>query len=419
MISSFKMALRSIGSNKMRAALTMLGIIIGVMALVVLVSLVNGATNTVTDEVSSLGSNYVDAYVWRQEVGSSLTINDLRKWAQENEYVEAVAPVNTGDAKGKAGSSSDSISLYGTMPAYADINGLTIEYGRFLKNTDVDNSSRVCVLSKQAAEQIVGYADCVGEDFSIDGMRYTIVGVLGERTSLVYGGSRVPRVYIPFTSFTRQYPQNGSAISEFYVTAPEGTKMADAEAAVKEFLYDFFGNGDSFYVYSMSVMEDTMGSVTNILKILLGGIASISLIVGGIGIMNIMLVTVTGAHARDRHPQGHRRGPRHHTAAISDGSGRSLHARVRHRNFSFVVHPAACLDHRGGRRYAVCAQRQRCCARGDLLLCHRHDLRAVSGKQGREDEAHRRTALRRLTWKQNGKEQKISSSPRCSWPSPF
>ena len=293
MISSFKMALRSIGSNKMRAALTMLGIIIGVMALVVLVSLVNGATNTVTDEVSSLGSNYVDAYVWRQEVGSSLTINDLRKWAQENEYVEAVAPVNTGEAKGKAGSSSDSISLYGTMPAYADINGLTIEYGRFLKNTDVDNSSRVCVLSKQAAEQIVGYADCVGEDFSIDGMRYTIVGVLGERTSLVYGGSRVPRVYIPFTSFTRQYPQNGSAISEFYVTAPEGTKMADAEAAVKEFLYDFFGNGDSFYVYSMSVMEDAMGSVTNILKILLGGIASISLIVGGIGIMNIMLVTVT------------------------------------------------------------------------------------------------------------------------------
>ena len=66
------------------------------------------------------------------------------------------------------------------MPAFADINGLTIEYGRFLKNTDVDNSSRVCVLSKQAAEQIVGYADCVGEDFSIDGMRYTIVGVLGE-----------------------------------------------------------------------------------------------------------------------------------------------------------------------------------------------------------------------------------------------
>ena len=293
MISSFKMALRSIGSNKMRAALTMLGIIIGVMALVVLVSLVNGATNTVTDEVSSLGSNYVDAYVWRQEVGSSLTINDLRKWAQENEYVEAVAPVNYGDAKGKAGSASDSISLYGTMPAFADINGLTIEYGRFLKNTDVDNSSRVCVLSKQAAEQIVGYADCVGEDFSIDGMRYTIVGVLGERTSLVYSGSRVPRVYIPFTSFTRQYPQNGSAISEFYVTAPEGTKMADAEAAVNEFLYDFFGNSDSFYVYSMSVMEDTMGSVTNILKILLGGIASISLIVGGIGIMNIMLVSVT------------------------------------------------------------------------------------------------------------------------------
>ncbi|MDY4855910.1 MAG: ABC transporter permease, partial [Candidatus Ventricola sp.] len=183
MISSFKMALRSIGSNKMRAALTMLGIIIGVMALVVLVSLVNGATSTVTDEVASLGSNYVDAYVWRQEVGSSLTVNDLKKWAQENESVEAVAPINRSSAKGKAGSSSDDIDLIGTMPAYGDINGLTIEYGRFLKNADVDNASRVCVLSKQAAEQIVGYTDCVGEDFSVDGMRYTIVGVLGERTS--------------------------------------------------------------------------------------------------------------------------------------------------------------------------------------------------------------------------------------------
>ena len=133
----------------------------------------------------------------------------------------------------------------------------------------------------------------MGEDFSIDGMRYTIVGVLGERTSLVYSGGRMATVYIPFTSYTRQYPQSGSAISEFYVTAPEGTKMADVEAVVNDFLYDFFGSSDGYWVYSMDVMEDAMGSVTNILKILLGGIASISLIVGGIGIMNIMLVTVT------------------------------------------------------------------------------------------------------------------------------
>ena len=124
-------------------------------------------------------------------------------------------------------------------------------------------------------------------------MRYTVVGVLGEKTSLVYSSGRMPAVYVPFTSFTRQYPQSGSAISEFYVTAPEGTKMSDAETAVKDFLHDFFGSSDGYWVYSMDVMEGAMGSVTNILKILLGGIASISLIVGGIGIMNIMLVTVT------------------------------------------------------------------------------------------------------------------------------
>jgi putative ABC transport system permease protein len=294
MISSFKMALRSIGSNKMRAALTMLGIIIGVMALVVLVSLVNGATSTVTDEVSSLGSNYVSAYTWSYgDNATSMTVNDLKSWARENDTIESVAAVYYNSGKGKAGSSSHDINIVATMPAYADINGLEIMYGRFLKNTDVDNNSRVCVLSQSAAEEVVGYTDCVGEDFSIDGMRYTIVGVLGTKTSLLYSSYKGYEVYVPYTAFTRQYPQYGSAVTQFYATAYEGMKMSDAEAEVKSFLYDFYGNSDSYYVYSQDVMEDTMGSVTNILKILLGGIASISLIVGGIGIMNIMLVTVT------------------------------------------------------------------------------------------------------------------------------
>ena len=294
MISSFKMALRSIGSNKMRAALTMLGIIIGVMALVVLVSLVNGATSTVTDEVSSLGSNYVSAYMWGYgDSSASMTLSDLEEWAKSDDTIESVAAVQYSGGKGKAGSSSHDIQIVATMPTYSDINGLEIKYGRFLKNTDVDNNSRVCVLSQSAAEEVVGYMDCVGEDFSIDGMRYTIVGVLGDRTSLLYSSYKGYEVYIPYSAFTRQYPQNGSAITQFYATAHEGTKMSDAEQAVNSFLYDFYGNSDSYYVYSQDVMENTMGSVTSILKILLGGIASISLIVGGIGIMNIMLVTVT------------------------------------------------------------------------------------------------------------------------------
>jgi len=295
-IMSFKMALRSIGSNKLRAVLTMLGIIIGVMALVVLVSLVNGATSSVTERMSSLGSNYVEAYVWSYGP-DSLSLEELNEWVETEPTIESVAPESQSSAMAKFGSKSQQMSIHGTTPSYYEINGLQLAAGRFIKNTDLDNGSRVCILGPSAVDALVGYTDCIGDELSLDGLRYTIVGVLGKSDSLMYSGYGDNTIYIPFTAMQRQFSDFNSGINNFYATAPEGTPMSEAEDAVRRYLaerigYDDWGN-EQYYVYSMDIMEGAMDNVTSVLSILLGGIASISLIVGGIGIMNIMLVTVT------------------------------------------------------------------------------------------------------------------------------
>ena len=295
MIMSFKMALRSIGSNKLRAVLTMLGIIIGVMALVMLVSLVNGATRSVTDQMASLGSNYVQAYCWAYG-DKAVTMEELEEWVEEEPLIEALSPEKNASATAKYGSKSQQMQIVGTSPAYYEIKGLQLAAGRFIKSSDLRNNSRVCILGPSAVDVLVGYSDCIGDELSINGLRYTIVGVLGKSQSLMYSGYGENLIYIPFTTMDRQF-DTGYGIDSFYATAPEGTAMADAESAVRSYLSERVGTDDwgneNFYVYSMDVMETSTEGVTNILSILLGGIASISLIVGGIGIMNIMLVTVT------------------------------------------------------------------------------------------------------------------------------
>ena len=295
MIMSFKMALRSIGSNKLRAILTMLGIIIGVMALVVLVSLVDGATRSVTDRISRMGSNYIEAYIW--DYSNLLTLEELEEWVDSEPLIEGVAPSKYNNATAKYGSKNQDMTVVGTTASYYEINGLQLAAGRFLKNADVLNTSRVCILGPSAVDTLVGYTDCVGDEIALDGLRYTIAGVLGKSDSLMYTGYGDNTIYIPYTTMTRQFPNMQDGINNFYATAPEGTAMRDAEAAVRSYLADRIGYDDwgyeDYYVYSMDVMEGAMGEVTSALSILLGCIASISLIVGGIGIMNIMLVTVT------------------------------------------------------------------------------------------------------------------------------
>ena len=294
MIQTFKMAMKSIGSNKMRAFLTMLGIIIGVMALVILVSLVNGTTNTVTDKIKGLGTNSITATI-SDNKGDPLymkDLNDLKKDAKIGE----IAPYQSENLTAKYKGTTSTLSVYGTTASYYDVQGLKLLLGRFLKTTDVDNHTNVCVINETAATELLGYTDVVGKTVSINSVNYEIVGVLEDNdsslTSTFRSGSRV--AYIPYTSLVRISTDMTQEVKSMYVTAAEGYTSEEAAESLKTaLLARLDGDEDAFSVSTTDALEETMTSVTSVLTMLLGGIAAISLIVGGIGIMNIMLVTVT------------------------------------------------------------------------------------------------------------------------------
>ena len=294
MILSFKMALRSIGANKMRAALTMLGIIIGVMALVVLVSLVGGATTSVTDAVSSLGSSMLTVTI-SDDKGLPIDLETVNTWMEE-EDLGLIAPYISASVTASADGESGSVTVYGVTPAYYEVQGMQLSMGRFLKTTDVRNHTYVCVINETAATEIIGYIDCIGQAVNLDGVEYTIVGVLSDDennlTSMMTAGSLT--AYLPYTSLLRLSDALTSDVTTFCVSAPEDGTMDTVEAAMTNVLMKRFEDDeDAFEISSQSVLEDTMSSITSVLTILLGGIAAISLVVGGIGIMNIILVTVT------------------------------------------------------------------------------------------------------------------------------
>ena len=294
MILSLKMALRSIGANKMRAALTMLGIIIGVMALVVLVSLVGGATSSVTDAVSGLGTSMLSVSV-SDDKGQPIDLGTVNDWMAED-GIGLVAPYISESVTATAHGESGSVTVYGVTPAYYEVQGLQLAMGRFLKTSDVENHTYVCVINETAATELIGYVDCIGQAINLNGVEYTIAGVLSDNednlTSMMSSGSLT--VYLPYTTLLRLSDSLGADVTEFYVSAPENGTMDTVEIAMTALLMERFEDDeDAFDISSQSVLEDTMSSITSILTILLGGIAAISLVVGGIGIMNIMLVTVT------------------------------------------------------------------------------------------------------------------------------
>ena len=294
-VLAFRMALRSISASKMRAALTMLGIIIGVMALVVLVSLVNGATTSVTDAVSGLGTNLITVTI-EDDKGMPITTDTLNEWMETEADLGLIAASASESLVAKHGENYSSMQVYGTTSAYYEVQGLQLYMGRWLKQADLDNSSYVCVITQTAAEELIGYADCVGQTLSINGVRFRVVGILSDDTesltSALSGGSVA--AYIPHSTLVRVSDAVERSVTEFSVAAPAGQALEVAEAAMERILMERFEQDeDAFDMSSQNVLEEAMGSITSVLSVLLGGIAAISLVVGGIGIMNIMLVTVT------------------------------------------------------------------------------------------------------------------------------
>ena len=293
-MQSFVMALRSIGANKMRAILTMLGIIIGVMALVVLVSLVSGATDSVTTAVSDMGTSLVTVTI-SDDKGKPVRLSDLDEWTKEPD-IGLISARSSSTVVGKHDANYDSVTVYGTTPSYYQIQGLQLSLGRWLKASDQKNAAYVCVLNEAAADELIGYTDCVGQTITLNGVRFTVVGVLEENedslTSVLTSGMLM--AYIPYSSLIRLTDSVSSDVTTFYISAAEGSTVDAAADAMEKILMERFDEDeDAFDVDASNMLEEAMNSVTSALSILLGGIAGISLVVGGIGIMNIMMVTVT------------------------------------------------------------------------------------------------------------------------------
>lgn len=294
-ILSLKMALRSIGSNKMRAMLTMLGIIIGVMALVVLVSLVNGATSSVTSTISSLGSSLITVTV-SDDKGNPIRLETLEGWSKKERTLGTMVPnaSDSLDASGKA--DSGTVTVYGTTTDYYTVQGLQLSEGRWLKASDMQNQTYAAVINETTAEELIGYTDCVGQAIYLGGIKFTVVGVLHDddnNLTSVFGSGKMV-AYVPYQMLIRLSTTVTKDITSYYIAAAEGFTLDDAETTMETILMERFEqDDDAFSISSQNALEDTMSSVTSMLTVMLGGIAAISLVVGGIGIMNIMMVTVT------------------------------------------------------------------------------------------------------------------------------
>ncbi len=291
-VQSLKMAWSAITGNKLRSFLTMLGIIIGVTSLVVLVSLVNGATSSVTDSISSLGTSMLSVTV-SDDKGNPYSWQDVLELSGEKEFSE-VAPLAQTSVTAKNGSESDSMTVYGTTSGYASIQGLTIGKGRFLKKSDNESHVNVAVVNAYTEETLFNNGNALGQTISLNGHKYQIVGVIDEDESSSLGfTSEQMEAYIPYTSLIR-LSDGVKDVTSFVVSASSEEEMDTADNKLTQILLERFQNDeDAFSVINSSDMMEALQSVTGTMSILLGGIAGISLVVGGIGIMNIMLVSVT------------------------------------------------------------------------------------------------------------------------------
>ena len=287
---TFKMAMSSIFSNKMRSFLTMLGVIIGVSAVIILVSIGQGTTKSVTESIEGMGSNLLTVYIMGRGADTSLDLEDIEIF-DEFIGVGKVAGSSTMNADIKSGTTIlEDISINGTDEDYLSILNYEMLEGRFLIDTDLDNRQRVAVVGSEVKSELFGNASAIGEEIKINGQTYTIVGSLAEKGSSMMG-SNDEVVVIPLT--TAQRLSGDTSIRTIYVQAESADTVDVAKAYMENYLERKFGDEDAYRVFDQSEVLDTVGSVTGMLTAMLGGIAGISLLVGGIGIMNIMLVSVT------------------------------------------------------------------------------------------------------------------------------
>ncbi|MFB3161079.1 ABC transporter permease [Neobacillus sp. 179-J 1A1 HS] len=281
------MALKSIKGNKVRAFLTMLGIIIGVSSVIVMVAIGQGSTKEVQDQIGSLGTNVLTVSV----TGSDVTFKeDDASQIQDVTGVEAIAPTISGRVTVKNGQTNAQVSMIGTTSPYLDVRDLQLQSGRFIADLDNDNHSKIAVLGSDTAQTLFGFGDPVGESVKVNGTSYKVVGVL-ESIGSSLGTSGDSTIIVPLS--TGQRLASTTEIGSVYVKVQNEDMINFTSRRIEQTMYTIVGDADSYSVSSQEDLMETATSVNETMTLMLGGSAAISLIVGGIGIMNIMLVSVS------------------------------------------------------------------------------------------------------------------------------
>jgi len=309
---SLRIALRALARNKMRTALTMLGMIIGVGAVITMVALGAGATQRVTSSIASLGTNLISIIPGspRLRFGgpggggtqvTSLTEADAKAVASHfPESVAAVAPVTRGGVTVKLGDKSYQTSLTGTTAKYQTVNNAPVSSGRFIRQADVDGRLKVAVLGTTVVEQLAGdpNTNLVGMYVQVNRVPFRVVGVLKTKGSGSFGQDQDAMVIVPVSTalrrvFNRDYLNTINVEAASKDTVALATEQMSRLLRQRHHLQPPFPDNDDFSIRSQTAMMEVLQTAIGTMTSLLAGIAVVSLVVGGIGIMNIMLVSVS------------------------------------------------------------------------------------------------------------------------------
>ena len=284
-----KNSIKNIINNKLRSLLTMLGLVIGISSVIVLVGIGNGTSSKITSQVASLGTDVLTINIKSSDY--SLMYSEIEEILSLYN-VELVAPYkNVTSTVSKDGSTFSRSSIVATTPDYLETLGLTISSGRLLSIIDLENYSKVCLIGNDLVNNLFKLSNPIGQSIKIDGDNYTVVGVLTEQGSSL-GNNIDETIIIPFT--TAKYLGSDTSINNMYVKVSNDKYIDNTISNIEKYISSSLGiTSDYFSVSSQDSMLNTMDDINNTLSLLLGGIAGISLVVGGIGVMNVMLVSVT------------------------------------------------------------------------------------------------------------------------------
>lgn len=281
-------AMKNIVQNKLRTFLTMLGVVIGISSVIVLVGIGDGTNSQVKDELELLGTDMLKIEITNETGIKEKELNDLRK--QEN--IKQIAPYKTiyGKTVSKEETTLKKANIIATNEDIVEARNMKIKEGRNLNSIDLENKNKVCVIGANVVKELFGYTNPIGQIMKIDGDKYTVVGIL-EKQGESMGTNIDNLVLVPFSI---EELNERNTITTAYVKVEKEEKIQNTINTLKNILINELGNvEDEISISSQDSMRNKSKKINNSLSILLGGIASISLIVGGIGVMNVMLVSVT------------------------------------------------------------------------------------------------------------------------------